>query len=606
MTTSPDAARLEALRAVLRERRLEGLVVPLTDEHASEYVAADAQRLAWLTGFTGSAGSAIVLAETAALFVDGRYVLQAAEQVDTALFEHHNVADTEPLDWLAARAGDGTRIGYDPRLHPPSWVEKAMAAGERSGARLVPVEDNPIDAVWTDRPARPRAPVRVHPIAFAGKSAEDKRREIAAAIGRQGADAVALTALDSIAWLFNIRGGDVAHTPVTLAYAILDAEATARLFIDADKLDAAVLAHLGPEVVVEAYESFYEALETLGAGRRAVLADPASANAAVFSRIEASGARIVKAADPCALPKACKNDVEIAGARAAHLRDGTALTEFLCWLDCTAPEDGLDELAAAERLEAFRRRNPEFLGPSFDTISGAGPNGAIVHYRVSRESSRPLAPGMLYLVDSGGQYPDGTTDVTRTVPIGKVGRDEAECFTRVLKGHIALAALRFPKGTTGAQIDALARRPLWEAGLDYDHGTGHGVGACLGVHEGPQRIAKQPNATMLAPGMICSNEPGYYIAGAFGIRIENLVLVTERPEAGDEREMLGFETLTLAPIDRRLILAERLTDAERAWLDAYHAWVREQLLDRVDSATRGWLVAMTAPLGADAAAAIAD
>ena len=603
MTKPSSAARLKALRSRLAALGSDGFVIPLTDEHASEYVAAYAQRLAWLTGFTGSAGTAVVLADHAALFIDGRYTLQAEAQVDGAVFERHNIADTSVLDWLADHAEAGLRIGYDPRLHSPDWVERATAALEPAGARLEAVAANPIDDVWTDRPARPRAPVAAHPENFAGKSSKEKRHEIAKAIAAKKADAAAITMLDSIAWLFNIRGGDVRHTPVTLAYAILEADGSATLFIDEDKLGEDVPAQLGDEVRLAPYDDFYAALESRGQKGQAVLADPASANAAVFARLEAGGARIVRAADPCALPKARKTAAEIAGARAAHLRDGAALTEFLCWLDRTAPDGGLDELSAAERLEDFRRHNPEFCGPSFDTISGAGPNGAIVHYRVSRESSRPLAAGTLYLVDSGGQYPDGTTDVTRTVPVGEVGEEERRRFTDVLKGHIALAVLRFPKGTTGAQIDAIARRPLWEAGVDYDHGTGHGVGAYLGVHEGPQRIAKLPNAIALEPGMICSNEPGYYKTGGYGIRIENLVLVTNASEADDEREMLGFETLTLAPIDRRLILPERLTPAERGWVDAYHARVREALAPLVTPETRDWLERMTAPLDGAAAAA---
>jgi len=606
MTTQSHAARLAALRARLDELGLSGFVVPLTDEHAGEYVAGYAQRLAWLTGFTGSAGTAVVLAGRAALFIDGRYTLQAEAQVDGAIFERRNIAETPVLDWLAEHTQAGMRIGFDPRLHSPAWAAKAAAALEPAGARLEAVADNPVDAVWPDRPARPRTSVAAHGQEFTGKSSGEKRREIADALAARNADAAVLTTLDSIAWLFNIRGGDIRHTPVTLAYAVLAADGSATLFIDRDKLSEDVRAHLGAEVRLAPYDDFYDALKSLGRDGRSVLADPASANAAVFSALEASGARIVRADDPCALAKACKTDVEINGARAAHLRDGAALTEFLCWFDRTAPGGGLDELSAAETLEAFRRRNPEFRGPSFDTISGAGPNGAIVHYRVSAKSSRTIAPGMLYLVDSGAQYPDGTTDVTRTLPVGEVGKEERRRFTEVLKGHIALATLRFPEGTTGAQVDAIARRPLWEAGRDYDHGTGHGVGAYLGVHEGPQRIAKQPNSVALEPGMICSNEPGYYKAGGFGIRIENLVLVTAAAAESDERKMLGFETLTLAPIDRRLILSERLTEVERDWLDAYHARVREALAPLVEPGTRDWLEAMTAPLAAGGTSGCVD
>jgi len=594
--SSPQAGRLSALRSELDKDGLDGFVVPLTDEHASEYVAAYAQRLAWLTGFTGSAGTGVVLAETAAIFVDGRYSLQVENEVDASLFERRNLAEKGPLDWLAETAPRGARIGYDPRLHAPAWVERAEEALARIGAAAVAVEDNPIDRIWQDQPERPRAPVRPHPAAYAGLESREKRWQIAETLRESGARAAVLTALDSIAWLFNIRGGDVVHTPVTLAYAVIYDDASARLFVDADKLDAAVRAHLGADVRLESYARFYAALEELAGDGWDVLADPASANAAVFARLEAGGARIVKAQDPCALPKARKNATEIAGARAAHIRDGAAVTEFLCWIDRHAPDGEIDEFTAAQRLEAFRRQRESFIEPSFDTISGAGPNGAIVHYRVSPETSRRLERGMLYLVDSGGQYPDGTTDITRTMPIGAVGEEERERFTRVLKGHIAIATLRFPKGTTGTQIDAMARYTLWQAGLDYDHGTGHGVGAHLGVHEGPQRIAKPANGTALEPGMICSNEPGYYKAGAYGIRIENLVLVVADEKPGDEREMLGFETLALAPIDRRLVRSDMLTLGERAWLDGYHARVRERLDGEVAPETRAWLETMTAPL----------
>ncbi len=591
------AKRLAALRRDLDSRDLDGFVVPLTDEHGSEYVADYAQRLAWLSGFTGSAGTAVVLADRAAIFIDGRYVLQAAAEVDEALYERVQVEETTPIDWLEARLEAGMRIGYDPRLHSIGRVEDWTARLARKGATLVPLADNPIDRVWSDQPPRPPAPAEPHPLEFAGVSAADKRRTIAGEIRAAGANGLVVTMLDAVAWLFNIRGRDVPHTPVVLAYALLRADGSATLFLAPEKVTDALEAHLDGDVALAPYDAFYETLQGLDVDAGPLLVDPASANAAVFAALADAGVEVVRGADPCALAKAQKNPVEIAGSRAAHVRDGAALTEFLHWLDEEAPKGGLDEMIAAERLAGFRRRRAHFRDLSFDTISGAGPNGAIVHYRVSEASRRAIRPGEIYLVDSGAQYLDGTTDITRTVAIGEAGAEERERFTRVLRGHIALATLRFPKGTTGAQIDALARRPLWEAGLDYDHGTGHGVGSYLAVHEGPQRIAKIPNATPLLPGMIVSDEPGYYKRGAYGIRIENLILVVEDEEEA-ERPFLRFETLSLAPIDRRLVVPAMLNAAERRWLDAYHARVRETLLPHVAEDARDWLVAMTAPLEA--------
>ena len=600
---SQTADRLAALRAELASRPLTGFVVPLTDEHQSEYVAPYAQRLAWLTGFTGSAGTAVVLADKAALFIDGRYTLQVADQVDAALFEHHNIADTSVVAWLKAQVQAGDTVGYDPYLHTVGWVGEAEAALEAVGARLVAVDANPVDAVWTDRPGLPDAPAVPHETAYAGQSAADKRALIAATLREQGAAAAVLTALDSIAWAFNIRGRDVEHTPVALAYAIVRADETATLFIDPAKTDDALRRHLGNAVTLQPRDGFADGLTALAAdserGAR-VLVDPHSASAAVFATLGEAGAAIVRGADPCALPKAAKNQAEQHGARQAHRRDGVAVTRFLAWLSAEAPKGGLDELGAADHLLALRTDGDRFRDASFDTISGAGPNGAIVHYRVTPETNRRIEPGSLYLVDSGGQYLDGTTDITRTVAIGEPGAEERDRFTRVLKGHIALATAIFPDGTTGAQLDALARKPLWDAGLDYDHGTGHGVGSYLGVHEGPQRIAKLPNTVALKPGMILSNEPGYYKTGAYGIRIENLVLVRDVDSPGDRR-MLGFETLTLAPIDRHLIEPALLTDDELAWLNAYHDRVRETLADAVPHDVRRWLKAATEPIARPAA-----
>jgi Xaa-Pro aminopeptidase len=588
------AARLAALRAALAERGVAGFLVPRADEHQGEYVPACGQRLAWLTGFTGSAGLAVVLADAAALFVDGRYTLQAAAQVDGTLYALRHMTEQPATDWIAANLPRGAALGYDPWLHTPGEVDRYRAAAERAGGTLHPLESNPVDAIWTDRPPPPLAPVVPHPLRFAGKSAAEKRREAAGALAKDGADAAVLTAPDSIAWLLNIRGGDVPHTPLPLSFALLHRDASVDLFIDRRKLIPGLSDELGSEVRVAPPSSLGPALEKLAASGAKVRADPATCAAWVFDRL---GAAAQRGADPCQLPKACKNAVELDGTRAAHRRDGAVLTRFLAWLAVEAPKGGLTEIAASDRLEAERRGGEYFRDLSFPTISGAGPNGAIVHYHATPKTERKLELGTLYLVDSGAQYLDGTTDVTRTVAIGEPTPEMRDRFTRVLKGHIALALVRFPKGTTGSQLDALARRALWECGLDYDHGTGHGVGYYLGVHEGPQRISKVASTQPLLPGMIVSNEPGYYKTGAYGIRIENLVVVVALPQEG-EREMLGFETITLAPIDRASIEPALLDARERQWLDAYHARVREELAPLVDAATARWLAAATQPLSA--------
>jgi Xaa-Pro aminopeptidase len=589
------AERLLLLRAELAAQGLDGFVVPRSDEHQGEYVPPRGQRLAWLTGFTGSAGTAIVLREEAALFVDGRYTLQAAAQADTALFSVHHLIDEPPARWVGAHLQPGMTFGYDPWLHTPQEVERLRLAAEKAGAILRAVDDNPIDRVWTDQPAPPLAPVVPHPEEFAGESSQSKRERIGRALAEEGVGAVVLTMPESIAWLLNIRGGDVPHTPLPLSFAILRRDGSVSLFIDARKLAPGIDRHLGNAVAIMMPEALGPALDALAAEGAPVQTDPATAAAWVFDRLEQARARIHRAADPCLLPKACKNQVEIDGTRAAHRRDGAALTRFLAWLAAEAPKGGLREIAASDRLEAIRREGELFRDLSFPTISGAGSNGAIVHYRAVPETEKPLEKGNLYLLDSGAQYLDGTTDVTRTVAIGEPSAEMRDRFTRVLKGHIALALVRFPKGTTGTQLDAFARRGLWQAGLDYDHGTGHGVGSYLGVHEGPQRISKAPSAQPLLPGMIVSNEPGYYKAGGYGIRIENLVLV-QPSDGAAEREMLSFETLTLAPIDRSLVDPSLLDDEEIAWLDAYHARVRETLTPLVDPATAHWLAEATQPL----------
>ena len=589
--------RLARLRAELARQGLDGFIVPRGDEHQGEYVPPRAERLAWLTGFTGSAGAAVVLADKAAIFVDGRYTLQVRAQVPGELFSFHHLVEEPPSTWIAGALGKDAALGYDPWLHTPSERERYAAAAAKAGGSLVACAANPIDAVWPGQPPPPIAPVVPHPLAFAGKASAEKRAELAATLAAEAIDAAVLTAPDSIAWLLNVRGGDVPHTPLPLSFALLGADGSVELFCDPRKLVPGLAAQLGNAVRVRPREEFPSALDELGRGKKRVAADPASAAAFIFDRLERAGAEIVKRPDPCALPKACKNAVELAGTRAAHLRDGAALTRFLAWIKAEAPAGGVSEVAAAERLHRLRRQGEHFRDLSFSTIAGSGPNGAIVHYRVSAASDRRLAPGELFLVDSGAQYLDGTTDVTRTLAIGAPSAEMRERFTRVLKGHIALATVRFPAGTSGSQLDVLARAALWQAGLDYDHGTGHGVGSYLGVHEGPQRISKIPNTVALKPGMIVSNEPGYYKTGAYGIRIENLVAVVAAGGNGaGEREMLAFETLTLAPIDLDLVEPALMSGGEIAWLDAYHARVRGSLAPLLDRETGRWLEAATRPL----------
>jgi Xaa-Pro aminopeptidase len=593
----PRLERVGRLRSELASRGLDGFIVPRADEHQGEYVPPRGQRLAWLTGFTGSAGLAIVLRDRAALFIDGRYTLQAAAQVDTGVFEIHHLIEEPPARWVATALKTGAVLAYDPWLHTPHEVERFRAGAEKAGAMLRAITDNPLDRVWAGRPAAPIAPVVPHPEQFAGESAQSKRSRLGRALREEGVAAVVLTMPESIAWLLNIRGGDVPHTPLPLSFAILKQDGSVALFIDRRKLAPGLERHLGNGVTIAPPERLGQELDELAEVGR-VQVDPASAAAWVFDRLEAAGADIHRAADPCLLPKACKNGIELDGTREAHRRDGAALTRFLAWLAREAGKGGLSEIAASDRLEAFRRENEHFRDLSFPTISGAGSNGAVVHYRAMPETEKCLEPGTLYLLDSGAQYLDGTTDVTRTIAIGEPTQEMRDRFTRVLKGHIALASARFPRGTTGTQLDAFARHALWQKGLDYDHGTGHGVGSYLGVHEGPQRISKAANTQALLPGMIVSNEPGYYKTGAYGIRIENLVLV-QPSEGAAERDMLGFETLTLAPIDRNLIEPALLDDDEIAWLDAYHTRVREVLTPCVDPETARWVAAATQPITAD-------
>jgi len=591
------AARLADLRAELARQELDGLVIPYSDEHQGEYIPARARRLAWLTGFTGSAGTAVVLRDTAAVFVDGRYTLQVRAQVPAELYEYRHLDEEPHIAWAARNLPRGARLGYDPRLHTIGWVEKAKAELDRIGGRLVPVERNPVDVVWTDQPPTPVSPVVPHDLRYAGKPSAEKREELAAALRDAGCTAAVLTQAESVAWLLNVRGGDVPNAPLTQANAILRDDGTVDLFIDRRKLSPGLEAHLGNAVAVQPPETLGPALESLGRAGAKVRVDAATANAWVFERLQQGGAQLVRDIDPCALPRARKNPVEQEGARQAHMRDAGAVVRFMHWISQAGPTGEVDEIAAAERLRAFRAEDPLFRDISFETISGAGPNGAIVHYRSTPETNRRIEAGTLYLVDSGAQYLDGTTDITRTLAVGTPTAEMRRRFTLVLKGHIAIATVRFPQGTTGSQIDVLARQFLWQEGLDYDHGTGHGVGSYLGVHEGPARIAKHPNTVPLEPGMILSNEPGYYKAGAYGIRIENLVLVQPCAELPDaERPMLGFETLTLAPIDRNLVDPSLLTAREAAWLDAYHARVRAALSGRLPADAEAWLAEATAPI----------
>jgi len=601
MLMQTHEARLDALRQELARRGLDGFVIPISDEHLSEYVGAYAQRLAWLTGFGGSAGTVAVLKHKAAIFVDGRYTLQVREQVDGRLYEYKSVPRDSLAEWLAENAGEGARIGFDPWLHTAGWAVAVGRVLEAAGAELVPVKGNPVDAVWDDQPEPSAAPAFVHDKALAGRSSADKRAEVAEWLKARQLDAAVISALDSVAWLLNIRGADVDRTPVALSYVIAHADGTADWFIAPGKVPAEVAAHLGNAVRVRPRDMFIHALGDLSGKRVAV--DPDRSVAAIVTALETAGAEAVRMTDPVVLPKAIKNQAERAGQRAAQARDGAAVARFLHWLSVEGPKGGVDELSAAARLHAFREDTGALRDLSFDTISGAGPHAAIPHYRVDEASNLAIAPGSIYLVDSGGQYADGTTDITRTVWVGPgdPSAEQRDRFTRVLKGHICLALQTFPAGTSGSQLDTLARQFLWQAGLDYAHGTGHGVGAFLAVHEGPQRIAKARGGQAgteqeLFAGMILSNEPGYYKAGEYGIRIENLVLVERREIPGAEGEWLGFETVTLVPIDKALVDRSLLSAAEIDWWNAYHARVRQVLAPQLEGAALAWLEEACQPL----------
>ncbi len=591
------AARTGQLRASLSALGVDAVLVPRADEHMGEYVPPAAERLKWLTGFTGSAGMAVVGAESAALFVDGRYTLQSRDQVDTQTYEIVQIPDTDPLDWMCSKLPKKSVVGYDPWLHTSSWVRTAEAKLAKAGLTLKPLARNPVDRVWgRAQPKPPAEPVIVQPLEYAGLPAEAKIAELQATLVKAGEDAAILTLPDSICWLLNIRGADVKHNPTALAFAILHANGKPELFIDKRKLDADAKKHL--DVVAELREpkELKERISALARANRCVRLDDNSAAHWFRRTLGLKNKLVTDGRDPCILPKARKNEAEIRGTRAAHERDGVAMARYLAWLDREAPSGNLDEITAVKKLEAMRAETQKLREISFDTISGSGPNGAIVHYRVSEATNRKLRPGELFLVDSGAQYQDGTTDVTRTVAIGRPTAEMRERFTLVLKGHIAIASARFPPGTNGAHIDAFARRALWSYGLEFDHGTGHGVGSYLSVHEGPQSISKR-GMIALEPGMIVSNEPGYYKAGAYGIRIENLELVTEpRAIEGGERPMLGFEALTLVPIDRRLVQPSLLSPEERRWLDTYHARVLRLIGPHLVGEDKAWLEQATAPL----------
>ncbi|TCH97523.1 aminopeptidase P family protein [Roseococcus sp. SYP-B2431] len=590
----PDhSARLTALRSILAAAGVDGFLVPRSDEHLGEYVPPSGERLAWLTGFTGSAGMAAILADQAAIFTDGRYTTQVQAETDGGLFERRHVTEDPPEGWLRAQA-QGRRIGYDP------WLHSEVALKRFTGVQLVPLSPNPIDAIWRDRPAPPVAAVVPHPLEHAGATAEAKREAAAAELRRSGEAAAVLADAHSVAWLLNIRGADLAHTPMALATALLRADGSVRMFLNApERVSAETRAWLGNRVAVEPRSQIPAALQELS--RQTVRIDPDLTPAWFAATLRAAGATVTAGEDPCRLPRATKNPTEQQGARNAHARDAVAVARFLAWFAAEAPMGGLTEMSAAERLLAFRREVPGFTGESFPAISGAGENGAIVHYRVTEATDRPIAADECYLIDSGGQFPDGTTDITRTLwsgpgpaPAGLRAR-----YTAVLRGHVALGTLRFPEGVAGPHLDAVARRPLWEAGLDYDHGTGHGVGSFLSVHEGPVALSRAAKVVPIRAGMILSDEPGYYLPGQYGIRIENLLLARPaEPQPDQVRPFLEFETLTLAPYARALIEPALLTPAELRWIDAYQARVLEEVGPHLDEAARAWLAAECAPLEA--------
>jgi Xaa-Pro aminopeptidase len=588
-------ARLAAFREELARRKLTGFVIPRADAQQNEYVAPSEERLAWLTGFTGSAGLAIVLTQEAAMFVDGRYTLQAAKQVDRKAWNIEPLVEPPPEKWLEKHLTPGSRLGFDPWLHTSAAAERLAAACAKAGAELIAVDTNPVDSVWTERPPPPLAPVTVHGTQLSGESEIEKLRRIRLEIARLGVDALVLSDSHAVAWTFNIRGADVSHTPLPLSYALVPKDGRPTVFIDHRKVSNSARDHLEQSADVEEPDALTPKLTELARSGASIALDSATAADALSRLINSAGGKPVRGNDPVSLLKAVKNVTEIEGTRAAHRRDAVALTRFLAWIDREAASGALTEIDTVEALETFRRDTGALKDVSFPTIAGTGPNGAIVHYRVTRKTNRRISPGELLLIDSGAQYEDGTTDVTRTIAIGEPTAEMRDRFTRVLRGHIAIARAVFPDGTTGAQIDTLARQFLWQAGVDFEHGTGHGVGSYLSVHEGPARISKL-GTTPLKRGMILSNEPGYYKPDGYGIRIENLELVIGTNITGAEKPLNAFETLTLAPIDRRLIDLNMLSGEELGWLNEYHTRVRHEVRPHVDEATKVWLDAATAPL----------
>ncbi|NGN99642.1 aminopeptidase P family protein [Grimontia sp. S25] len=588
------AQRVDALRRWLEEQALDALIIPHEDEFLGEYIPEHNERLHWATGFTGSAGAAVIARDKAAMFVDGRYTVQVRKQVPGDIFEYRHLIEEPALQWLQDNLPKGSKVAVDPRLHSASWLASAEKLVEGK-LDLVCVDTNPVDNAWHDRPAPLLTDARLMGTNTVGQSSEDKRREIGTAIAKSGADAALLSQLDSICWLLNIRGGDVSRLPVVLASAIVNAKGEVTLFIDPARLPEGFSTHVGEGVSVKAPEALESVLAALSG--QSVLVDPQTSNAWASQVLNQNGAIIVHAADPCMLPKAAKNAVEVAGMKASHVRDGVAVSRFLAWLDKEVAAGNLpNEAELSDKLYSFRELDKTLADLSFDTISAAGGNAAMCHYNhLNQPEPGELELNNVYLVDSGGQYPDGTTDITRTVAIGECTDEVKQAFTLVLKGHISLATARFPKGTAGSQLDALARQHLWANGFDYDHGTGHGVGHFLSVHEGPQRISKAPSTVALLPGMVLSNEPGYYRADAFGIRIENLELVVEVPTQGD-MTVLGFESLTRAPIDRRLVDVSLLTDTEIAWWNDYHQKVWQDVSPSLEGEDLAWLEQATAPL----------
>lgn len=594
-TTDPD--RVGELRKELKRRDLDAFIVPKADEHQGEFVARRAERLQWLTAFSGSAGTCVVMSRKAAIFVDGRYTLQVKKQVSSKLFDAYHSTETSMHTWLVGQLGAGMRVGFDPWLITDNERMRLEKICTNAGAYLIAQPDNPIDAVWAGQPPQPITPMVPHPAKYAGEASNKKRKALQDYMNADGIDSTVLSAPDAIAWLLNIRGRDVPCTPVSLAYAIVHAQGGIELFTDPRKMSPGLQKHLGDDVVVLETEALNDELGHLGSRGLRVGVDLAQAPAKIAMTLRLAGADIVDVADPTAAMKARKNRTEQDGMRGAHLRDGVALANFLYWIENTASRSKTTEWDVGNKIDSLRRDLDLHQRPSFDTIAGYGANGAIVHYRASEKSAAKLKKGSLLLVDSGGQFLDGTTDVTRTIALGKPTQEMRDRYTRVLKGHVALSRARFPEGTTGAQLDALARQPLWDIGLDYEHGTGHGVGSYLGVHEGPQRISKYPSKVALEPGMVVSNEPGYYKSGGYGIRIENLVMVgTVKPQKGWEKKLLGFETLTCAPYDLNLIEPKLLSRAEIQWINDYHAWVRKSLEKKLDKPVRTWLAKATKPL----------